>query len=53
MQFKYIFSLLISNLWYLNLQGMGQKIPPGLLVCRSSVLELSDRLQQYAAVSCA
>lgn len=33
-----------------SIQGMGAKVPPGLLVCRAVALELSDRLQQHAMV---
>lgn len=32
------------------MQAMGNKIPPGLLVCKSLASQLSDRLQQHATV---
>ena len=32
-----------------TLHGLGNKVPPGLMVCRASALDLNDRLQQLAA----
>ncbi|KAI7843308.1 hypothetical protein COHA_003139 [Chlorella ohadii] len=32
-----------------TLQALGNKVPPGLLVCRAVAADLRDRLQQYAA----
>ena len=32
-----------------TLQGLGNKVPPGLAVCRASAADLNERLQQLAA----